>query len=161
MLLVAHLPKREAVSPEMAGALVLAVERLRVDAVRVLERAREGVAEAGDDEVVVVRHQAQDEHVQAVTVHGARELLEEQPSVCAVSIDPTPCDSARRRVPDAVLGEARARDSRHLATVDGPQPVQGRCGRKGTELLRTTRPLRTPSGDCPPANRGKRRREWR
>ncbi len=59
MLVVAHLPQREAVAPEVAVARVLRVEVLGVDAVDSVERSREVIAEALDDEVVVVRHQAE------------------------------------------------------------------------------------------------------
>ena len=65
VLVVAHLPEREAVSPEMAGARVLRVEVLGVEAVDAVQRARERVAGALDDEVVVVRHQAEGVDVQA------------------------------------------------------------------------------------------------
>jgi hypothetical protein len=59
VLVVAHLPQREAVAPEVAATRVLRVEVLGVDAVDAVERARQVIAQALDDEVVVVRHQAE------------------------------------------------------------------------------------------------------
>jgi len=69
VVVVAHLPEREAVAPEVAAAPVLRVEALRVAAVDAVERVREGVAEALDDEVVVVRHQAERVRPEAEAVH--------------------------------------------------------------------------------------------
>jgi hypothetical protein len=66
VLLVANLPEREAVSPEVAAPPVLRVERLRVDAVDAVHGARQRIAEALDDEVVVVRHQTERVDVEPV-----------------------------------------------------------------------------------------------
>ena len=63
MLVVTDLPEGEAVAPEVAAAVVLRIERGRVDAVHAMERAGEQVACAFDHEVVVVRHQAKCERV--------------------------------------------------------------------------------------------------
>jgi hypothetical protein len=68
VFVVAHLPQSEAVAPEVAAARVLRVEGLCVDAVDAVECSREVVAQALDDEVVVVRHQAEGVDVQPKAV---------------------------------------------------------------------------------------------
>jgi hypothetical protein len=113
VVLVADLPQREAVSPEMPAAPVLRVEALGVEAVHPVERGRERVAGALDDEVVVVGHQAERVGVQAEAADRPPELGEELPAVVAVEEDLPPLDAARRRVPDPVLGKRRSRHASH------------------------------------------------
>jgi hypothetical protein len=61
VLVVANLPEGEPISPEVAAATVLLVEALRVEAVDAVQRAGERVSRRFDDQVVVVRHQAERE----------------------------------------------------------------------------------------------------
>jgi hypothetical protein len=84
VLVVAHLPQREAVTPEVAAARVFRVEVLGVDAVDAVERSREVIAHGLNDEVVVVRHQAESVNVEAEPFDGLPELGEEAPAVVAV-----------------------------------------------------------------------------
>ncbi len=113
MLLVAHLPQREAVSPEVPAPAVSRVERLGVEPVHSVQRAREQLARAVDHEVIVVRHQAQGVDVELESVDGPPELSEELSPVVAVEVDLSPLDTARRRVPDAVLGKGRSGEAGH------------------------------------------------
>ncbi len=109
MLVVTYLPECEAVAPEMATPTVFLVELLRVDAVDAVERSREEVADALDDEVVVIRHQAERVDVKGVLLDCPPELCEEAPPVSDVPEHGLPRDAARRHVPDAVGGKGRAR----------------------------------------------------
>jgi hypothetical protein len=57
-----------------------------------VERTREEVAEALDDEVVVIRHQAEPVDVEGVLLDCPPELCEEAPPVLAVPEDRLPRD---------------------------------------------------------------------
>ena len=149
MLVVAHLPEREAVAPEMAAARVLRVEVLGVDAVDAVECSREVIAEALDDEVVVVRHQAESVDVQAEPLDRLPELGEEAASVVAVEVDRAACDTACRRVPDAVVGKRRARQPGHAPKLEAAKSLETPCGNIGTQVLHSDMPCRDPSGDSP------------
>ena len=149
MLLVAHLPQREAVTPEVAAAGVLRVEVLGVDAVDAVQRLREAVAQALDDEVVVVRHQAESVDVQAEPLDRLPELGEEATAVVAVEVDLSPFDAARRRVPDAVVGKRRAGQPGHAPKLEPEVPRSKPCGNIGTKDLRRGPVSRDPSGDSP------------
>lgn len=59
MIVALHDPRREAVAEEVAAAVVAPVERLRVDAVQAVHAVGEAPELRLDDEVVVVRHQAE------------------------------------------------------------------------------------------------------
>ena len=118
MLVVAYLPQREAVTPEVAAADVLRVEVLGVDTVDAVKRTREVIAEALDDEVVVVRHQAESVDVQAEPLDCLPELGEEAAAVVAVEVDRAAFDAARGRVPDAVVGKRRARQPCHAPNLE-------------------------------------------
>ena len=134
VLVVANLPQREAVTPEVAGARVLRVELLGVDAVDAMERLREVIAQALDDEVVVVRHQAESVNVEAEAFDRLPQLGEEAAAVVAVEVDGAAFDTARRRVPDAVGGERRARQPWHAEKLEAKEAVQHPCGNIGTQL---------------------------
>jgi hypothetical protein len=97
----------------VAAAPVLHVEPLGIDPVDAVQRARQRVPGALDDEVVVVRHQAQRVDVEPEPLDGAPELSEELAAVVAVEVDLSPLDAAGRRVPDAVLGKGRSGDASH------------------------------------------------
>jgi hypothetical protein len=122
MLVVPHLPEREAVAPEVAPAAVAGVEALRVEAVHALQRGRQRIAKALDDEVVVVRQQAEGLSLEPEALDGAAELAEEAARVVGVEEDAPPADPARRHVPDAVLGERLACEARHPSTVRPHEP---------------------------------------
>ena len=149
MLVVANLPQREAVTPEVAAARVLRVELLGVDAVDAMERLREVVAQALDDEVVVVRHQAESVNVEAEAFDCLPQLGEEAAAVVAVEVDGAAFDTARRRVPDAVGGERRARQPWHAEKLEAKK----QCGTRVETLAHNfdprTRPAETRPGTVP------------
>ena len=105
MVLVAHLPQSESVAPQVSAARVLRVEVFRVDAVDAVQCSGEVIAQALDDEVIVVRHQAQSVDVQTQPLDRLPELGEKAAPVVPVEIDRAPLDAAGRRVPDAVVGK--------------------------------------------------------
>jgi hypothetical protein len=160
MLLVPDLPEREAVAPQMAAPVVLRVEVLRVDAVDAVERAGEPVAPAFNDEVVVVRHQAEGERAQLEPFHRPPQLRQEREPVFAVEVHVSLLDAARRHVPDTVGREARAGESRHRPTVAsgvGPKhPVKDKLHNRCTSDLSAP----STSGDCPQACPAGTWREW-
>jgi hypothetical protein len=117
VLVVSHLPEREPVTPEVPAAAVLRVEPLRVEPVDAAQRVRERLAGAFDDEVVVVRHQAEGVNVESKAGDRAPELREELTAVVAVEVDLPALDPAGRDVPDAVLGERGSRQARHRTSV--------------------------------------------
>jgi hypothetical protein len=133
VILVSDLPEREAVAPEMAAARVLRVEGGGVDPVHAVERSGEQVAGALDDEVIVVRHQADREGAELEAVDRLLELLEEAPPIGAVPEDSLPRNPAGRHMPDAVGGKRRARNPRHDFDGRRARPARGpmwsdRCG---------------------------------
>ena len=134
MLFVAHLPEREAITPEVAAARVLRVEVLGVDAVDAVERSRQAIAQALNDEVVVVRHQAESVNVEAEPFDRLPELGKEAAAVVAVEVDRAAFDAARRRVPDAVVGKRRARQTWHAAKLEAEQAAETRVDNIGTQL---------------------------
>jgi hypothetical protein len=73
------------------------------------------IAQALDDEVVVVRHQAESVDVKAEPLDCLPELGEEAAAVVAVEVDGAAFDAACRGVPDAVVGKRRARQPWHAA----------------------------------------------
>jgi len=148
VFLVAHLPQREAVSPEVSAPSILGVEPLGVAPVHPVQRAREEVARALDDEVVVVRHQAEGVDVQPESVDGSPDLCEELSAVVAVEIDLSPLDAPRRRMPDAVLRECRSSEASHLDHGRACDRRNRLCGAIGTELLRSEGRVRGQSPDA-------------
>ena len=118
----------EAVAPEVAGAGVLAVEALRVDAVEPAEAVGERLAGAGEDDVHVVRHEAEGDHAPAVRRGDVAEEGQEREPVGVVAEHGAAVDASGGDVVDAV-GEGAARRSRHASTVLGgaaPAPARGR-----------------------------------
>ena len=106
----------EAVAPEMARAGVLAVEALGVDAVESAEAVGEVLARTGDNEVHVVRHEAERDPVPALRRCDVSEEGQEAEVVRLVAEDRAAVDATGGDVVDAV-GEEAARDSRHGSTV--------------------------------------------
>ena len=99
---------REAVAEEVAGAAVLPVEALRVDAVEPAEAVGELAARAGEDEVVVARHQAIRMDVPVLGADDLGEEGQEAAAVVVVAEDRAAVDAPDRDVVDAV-GEVAAR----------------------------------------------------
>src|SRR5207247_11425241 len=71
----------EAVSPQMALPLVPTVERLGIDAVEAVAAVGELVAQSVDDQVVVVRYQAEGVDEPSVALHHVCEEQEEEAAV--------------------------------------------------------------------------------
>jgi len=69
VVLVFDNPGREALAEEVAPALVAAVEGLGVDAVEAAHAVGEATELGFDDQVVVVRHQAEGVHAPVVPLH--------------------------------------------------------------------------------------------
>jgi hypothetical protein len=128
VLLVSYLPEREAVSPKMTAAPVLLVECFGVVPVDTVEGAGECGAPALDDEVVVVRHQAEGDRLEVEPSDRGAQLGEKAASVLAVAEDALACDPARRDVPHAVVRKRRARKPRHNSKVGPASCSRGECG---------------------------------
>lgn len=116
VVLVFHDPGCEAVAEQMAPPLVAAVERLGVGAVEPLEAVREAPELGLDDQVVVVRHQAEGEHAPVVTLDLAREEAEETAVVVGVAEGCGARYASGRDVVRALGRELSAR-SPHVATL--------------------------------------------
>jgi hypothetical protein len=149
MLVVAHLPEREAVTPEVAAAGVLRVEVLGVDAVDAVEGARELIAQALDDEVVVVRHQAESVDVETEALDCLPELGEEAAAVVAVEVDRAASDAARGRVPDAVVGKRGARQPGHARKLEPETPAKSPVETSAQKICSRTRLAETRTGTVP------------
>jgi hypothetical protein len=150
MLVVAHLPEGVAVTPEVAAARVLRVEVLGVDTVDTVKRPGEVIADALDDEVVVVRHQAESVDVQAEPLDCLPELGEEAAAVVAVEEDRAAFDAARGRVPDAVVGKRGARQPGHAPKLEPETPAKAVWKHRHRRFTRghvLPRPVRGPSPD--------------
>jgi hypothetical protein len=78
VVVVFYDPGREALAEEMAPALVAAVEGLRVDAVEAVHAVGEAPELRLDDQVVVVRHQAEAVDPPVVPLDGLGEEGEEE-----------------------------------------------------------------------------------
>jgi hypothetical protein len=127
----------EAVAPEVARAGVLDVEALGVDAVESAEAVGELLARAGEDEVDVVRHQAERDHVPALRGRDVSEERQEAEVVLVVAEDRTAVDAPGGDVVDAV-GEEAARDPRHGSTVRATRWVGPVWGQFVTYSARST-----------------------
>jgi hypothetical protein len=113
VLVVVHDPRREAVAPEVSPAAVPRVEALRVDAVQSLEREAEPLDGRVDEQVVVVRHQAEREDVEVEAVDALRQQREEGAEVSFVAERAAALDASGRDVEDAV-GKLGAECAGHL-----------------------------------------------
>jgi len=105
MLLVTDRERSEAVAEEVAAAGVALVERLRVDAVQLVETARELPEQRLDDHVVVVWHQAEDVARLVGAAHDLPEHGEEEAAVIVVARDRAARDAAGGDVVDALGGK--------------------------------------------------------
>ena len=115
-------PGGEAIAEEVSPAFVAAVERLGVGAVEALEAVGEAPELSLDDEVVVVRHQAEGVDAPVVPLHLAREDPQEEPVVVRVAEGGRARDASRGDVVDAVRRELLAR-SPHAARLAPESPV--------------------------------------
>jgi len=106
----------KAVAPEVAGARVLAVEALGVEAVEAAEPVGERLTGAGEDDVHVVRHQAERVDVPAVAGGDVAKERQEGEVVGVVAEHGAAVDASRGDVVDAV-GEEAARRAGHASTV--------------------------------------------
>ncbi len=96
----------------MAGALVSAVEPLRVLAVEILDSGRELRLCRVEDEVDVVAHQAEGVAVPAVELDSAGEQAEVGEPVVVVAEDPRAVNTASSHVEVAVR-QVRPEDAGH------------------------------------------------
>ena len=154
-------PGREALAEQVAPALVAAVERLRVDAVQALHSGGEVLELRLDDEVVVVRHQAEDVDSPVVAVDDGREQAQEEAALIVVQEDRRARYSPRCDVVDPERGELVSRAT-HAANVVAarPQATSQRTARGQTAALLSHQawPLQPTRRDSPWWERWWRRR---
>jgi len=91
----------EAVLEQVADAVVPLVEALCVAEVEEVHAVRQALERAEDDEVEVVRHQAEGEQLPVVLAPCRMHERHEAPPVVVVDGDRLPCDAARGHVVDA------------------------------------------------------------
>ena len=96
------------------------VEGLGIAAVQLVQADRQEVDVGRDDQVVVVRHQAEGVAVPARAVDDLRKEREEEAAVVIVLRDRAARGAAGCDVEDAVLGEKVPREPRHPATLAVP-----------------------------------------
>jgi len=101
VVLVLDDPAGEALAEEVAPALVAAVERLRVDAVEAVHAVGEAPELGLDDQVVVVRHQAEGVDAPVVPLDGLSEQREEEAVFVGCQKGGGLRDAARGHVVDA------------------------------------------------------------
>jgi hypothetical protein len=148
MLVVPHLPEREAVAPEVAPAAVAGVEALRVEAVHALQRGRQRIAKALDDEVVVVRQQAEGLSLEPEALDGAAELAEEAARVVGV-------EKTRRRPTPRVVTCQTPYSGNVLRARRGIRPRYARTSpnpplwMNWNRIVANDTAARDVSGDCP------------
>jgi hypothetical protein len=116
LLLVLDGSAPEPVAEEVAPAAVACVEPLGIAAVQALESRRKLRHGRLDDEVVVIRHQAEGMEAPVVLAHDRREQAQEEAPVVVVAIDRDLPGPTRRHVKVAV-GEDVSRQTRHAVTV--------------------------------------------
>src|SRR5438105_8374370 len=112
----------------MSPASVLAVERLCIRSVEEPHSLRELLLGRLEDEVVVIRHQAEDLDVPVVAPNGEREEPQEEAAVVVVEEDRDPSGAASGAVEEAV-GLFAATLPRHPVTVsraDGANDAVGK-----------------------------------
>jgi hypothetical protein len=104
----------EAVAEQVAFAIVLPVETLRVHAVDAVERPRERRLRRLDDEVVVVPEQRQGVDRPVICLDGVAQELQEREAVTAVAEDRAAVHALDPDVEDAVGEPAPERSSHRL-----------------------------------------------
>jgi hypothetical protein len=101
VVVVLHDPAGEALAEEVAPALVTAVEGLRIGAVEAVHAVGEAPQLGLDDEVVVVRHQAEGVDAPVVPLDGLSEQGEEEAVFVGCQEGGGLRHAARRHVVDA------------------------------------------------------------
>jgi hypothetical protein len=91
------------------------------------------IAQALDDEVVVVRHQAERVDMQAEPFDRLPQLGEEAAAVVPVEVDSAALDTARGRVPDAVVRKRGAGQPADVSQARGQRSRASPCGHIGTQ----------------------------
>jgi hypothetical protein len=109
VLLALDHPRREAFAEEVAPAFVPPVERLGVDPVEPAHPFGEAPELGLEDEVVVVRHQAERVHAPVVALDLLREEAEEQAEVVRHPERRRAGHASRRDVVDPARGELVSR----------------------------------------------------
>jgi hypothetical protein len=149
---VFHDPGGEAVAEEVAPPLVAAVERLGVGAVEPLEAVREAPELSLDDQMVVVRHQAEGVHAPVVTLDLARQEAEETAVVVGVAEGCGARYASGRDVVRPFVRELSAR-SPHVATLAprlaAPRPMRTTRSEFVTLSRRSPWPLGSTTRDSP------------
>jgi len=107
----------EAVAEEVAPAAVLEIERLRMVAVEELHAGRQLLAPGLDDQVVVVRHQAERVAAPVELRDCEPEEDEEEPPVVVVEKDRDPSGATGSDMEDPVVRQLRSRHACHASTV--------------------------------------------
>jgi hypothetical protein len=129
MVLVFDDPRGEALAEEVAPAPVAPVVALSVRAVQALEPVGEPPELGRDDQVVVVRHQAEGVDAPVVALDLAREEGEEEAVVVSVAEGRRARDASRGDVVDA-FGRKLAARAPHASTLApvpaGPVSESGR-----------------------------------
>jgi hypothetical protein len=139
---------REAVAPEMARTGVLAVEALGVDAVETPEAVGQRLPGAGEDDMDMVRHEAERDHVPALRGRDVSEEGQEAAVVGVVAEDGAAVDAPGGDVVDAV-GEGAPRDPGHGSTVRAPRHADRVWGRFVTRSARPTWLVEPRTRDSP------------
>jgi hypothetical protein len=118
----------EAAAEEMAGTPVAEVEALGVRTVQELHAGGELRLGGFEDEVIVVRHQAEGVHRPLVAAHAAGEQRQEAEPVVVVPVDRAAVDAARRDVEEPIgkRGPEHTRHETNLAPPEAPaRDVEG------------------------------------
>jgi hypothetical protein len=122
-------PGREALAEEVPPALVASVVRLRVRAVQALEPVGEPPELGLDDQVVVVRHQAEGVDAPVVALDLAREEREEEAVVVAVAKGGRAGDAPGGDVVDAFRRKLAARVPHASTLAPALAPAVSESGR--------------------------------
>jgi co-chaperonin GroES (HSP10) len=125
------------------------VEGLRVVPVEALEAGRELLHGRLDDEVVVVRHQAERVELPVMLPDDHAEEPEEEAAVVVVAIDRDAPGTARGDV-EVAVGEDVARKSGHSEPPYAAQRERRNpCGRTVTLPTHAAAAVAATAGDCP------------
>jgi hypothetical protein len=124
-----HEPRREAVAEEVAAAVVAPVERLRVGTVQALHAVGEAPELRLDDEVVVVRQQAERVDTPVVAPDLGGQQSQEEPALVVVEEDGGARDATGSDVVDA-FGRKLATRSPHLRRDGSPGSGVGRSRKR-------------------------------
>jgi hypothetical protein len=148
LVLVLDLAAPEALAEQVAPPAVASVESLRVAAVELLE-ARGKLGDGRfDDEVVVVRHQAERVQAPVVLADDEAEQAEEGAAIVIVPVDRDPPGTPGSDVERAVREDV-SRQSSHPCNVGTPPPARIVCGRTVTLLIQSPSPIQPCLGTVP------------